>query len=56
MTQRQAYISGLRSTAFVLLKEVFASLETPNFSKTKTSIQGLRKELDRINNQIKSDD
>tara|TARA_B000000557_G_C20780847_1_gene446450 strand:- start:1170 stop:1340 length:171 start_codon:yes stop_codon:yes gene_type:complete len=56
MTQRQAYITGLKTTTHGMLEEVFASLNTPNFDKTKASIQGLRKELDRINNQIKPDD
>ena len=56
MTQRVRFIERLRSTLHANVDAIVDSLYRPDFDSVKGMISSLKIDLEKIQNQIKSDD
>lgn len=56
MTQRIRFIERLRDLLHLNVDKIIDSLHEPDQQQSKTNIQSMKVDLDKLQNQIKQDD
>jgi len=55
MTQRIRFIERMRNLLHINVDNIIDSIYRPNYTESKSSIQSMKIELDKLQNQIKKD-